>query len=174
MAVNDRYRSAPSVRPCRPNDARKTTVTAVVTGASARSWEMDSRVRDLPAVGTVFVIDDDPAMRDSLRVLLEVRGLAAECFDSVAAFRASRNAGATGCLILDLHMPRSDGLELLETLAAEGSQLRTIMLSGAFGEGFRARAMAAGAVACIDKPFEPSRLIEAVKAALRAARKDGP
>jgi two-component system, LuxR family, response regulator FixJ len=132
---------------------------------------MDTRVLDFSVDGRVFVIDDDPAVRDSLRILFELRGLHTECFDSVAAFRARGVDIDAGCLIVDLHMPAVDGLELIEALAAEGSPLRMIMLSGAFNDGFRARAMAAGAVACIDKPYEPSQLVKAVQAVLRAGGK---
>jgi len=129
---------------------------------------MVSAAHGKPTDGTVFVVDDDAAMRDSLQALLEVRGFRTRCFESVAAFRACKPGLLPGCVVLDLNMPERNGLELVEALSAEGSRLRVIMLSGGFNDDFKARAMAAGATACIDKPFAPARLIEAVAAALPA------
>ena len=129
---------------------------------------MDSLVRERLADCTVFVVDDDAAMRDSLQALFEVRGFNVECFESAGAFRARHDRDARGCLIVDLNMPEAGGLDMLRMLAVEGYRLPTIIMSGQFGGDYCARARAAGAVACIDKPFEPARLIETVLQAMPA------
>jgi FixJ family two-component response regulator len=129
---------------------------------------MDSLVRERLADCTVFVVDDDAAMRDSLQALFEVRGFRVECFDSARAFRARHGRDTLGCLIVDLNMPEAGGLDLLQMLAVEGYRLPAIVMSGQFSGDYCARALAAGAVACLDKPFEPARLVETVLRAMPA------
>ena len=71
--------------------------------------------------GTVFIVDDDAAVRDSLSILLDAYGLGVEAFDSVAAFRSARAEKHGACLILDQHMPVVTGLEFLAS--SEGNDL---------------------------------------------------
>lgn len=116
--------------------------------------------------GTVFIIDDDEAMRDALRALFEARGISAECFDSGDAFRARHDTSCRGCLIIDLNLSGRSGLEVLEVLLAQGYRLPTLVLSANLRGEFKARAASAGAVACIDKPFEPNHLVETVQSVM--------
>ena len=90
---------------------------------------MEVFVGKQPLASTVFIIDDDAAMRDSLQALFEVRGLRVECFDNAGAFRARHDHNARGCLIVDLDTPDANGLALLRSLAGDEYRLPVIVLS---------------------------------------------
>jgi len=125
---------------------------------------------------TVFVVDDDAAMRDSLRWLLQSIGLAVETYASAEEFLGRYDADQPGCLVLDVRMPGMSGLTLQETLVARGITLPVIVITG-YGEVPTAvRALKAGALDFIEKPFNDDVLLERVRQALdkdrtaRAAR----
>ncbi len=116
---------------------------------------------------SVWVVDDDEAVRDSMRVLLESHGLTVRDFASARAFLADQ-APAEGCLLLDLHMPEMSGLELLEKLRSEHVRIPTIIMTGRSDAGLRARAQRAGAVAFLDKPVDEDELLGSIEQALSA------
>jgi FixJ family two-component response regulator len=116
----------------------------------------------------ISIVDDDPAVRNGLRRLMDVAGLVAETFASAEEFLRSRSMPATTCLILDVHMPGMDGLELQRRLRAANWKIPIIFIS-AHGEEMRARALEGGAVAFFAKPFSTEALLEAIDAA-RAGR----
>lgn len=116
----------------------------------------------------ISIVDDDATVRNGLRRLMDVAGLVAETFASAEAFLASRSMPATTCLILDVHMPGMDGLELQRRLRAANWKIPIIFIS-AHGEEMRARALEGGAVAYFAKPFSTEALLEAIDAA-RAGR----
>ena len=125
---------------------------------------------------TVFVVDDDAAMRDSLRWLLQSIGLAVESYASAEEFLGRYAEDQPGCLVLDVRMPGMSGLTLQETLVARGVTLPVIVITG-YGEVPTAvRALKAGALDFIEKPFNDDVLLERVRQALdkdrtaRAAR----
>ena len=118
----------------------------------------------------VSVVDDDASIRRSVRNLLLSLGFRVETFESAAAFLQSAQRQHTGCLVLDLRMPGMDGLDLLGHLAEAGQRIPTVILTAHGDDDARGRAMQAGAVAFLDKPFRSSALIEAVRAALRVAK----
>jgi two-component system response regulator FixJ len=120
-------------------------------------------------IGTVHVVDDDAAMRDSLRMLLEVSGYAARTHDSGVALleeAARRDANEPGCVLTDVRMPEMDGLELLRRLRALGVRLPVIVMTGQGDVAIAVQAMKAGAVDFLEKPFAVEALLDAVRRAL--------
>jgi len=116
----------------------------------------------------VCVVDDDEAVRDSMRILLESHGLTVRDYASARAFLAEK-APDDGCLLLDLHMPEMGGLELLEKLRAEHVGIPTIIMTGRSDAGLRARAQRAGAVAFLDKPVDEDALLDSIENAFAAS-----
>jgi FixJ family two-component response regulator len=114
----------------------------------------------------VYVVDDDEAVRDSTRLVLESYGMNVRTFGSPTAFLAEMDEAANGCLLLDQHMPGMTGLEFLEVLRANQSALPVIMITARSDAGFRARALRAGAVALLDKPVADDDLVRAIDRAL--------
>ena len=120
---------------------------------------------------TVFVVDDDEAVRDSLTVMLEAEGLAVEAFPSGRALLEALTPGRAGCVVADVRMPDMDGLELLDRLMArDGGRLRVIIMTGHGDVPMAVRAMKAGAVDFIEKPFAPEVIVGVVRRALEARR----
>ncbi|MFP6610110.1 MAG: response regulator transcription factor [Deltaproteobacteria bacterium] len=119
---------------------------------------------------TVFVVDDDTAMRESLRFLVESVGLDVETFERAEDFLERYDAERPGCLILDVRMPEVSGLELQERLAEYGSGLPIIMVTGYGDVPMAVRAMRNGAVDFIEKPFSDQHLIDRVQEAIARDR----
>lgn len=117
----------------------------------------------------VAVVEDDEAVLDSIRVLLETEGYAVNAYPSGRAFLDDLGRAACGALILDLHMPDISGVEAIEALAEAGGRLPVVCITGAADAPEKARALAAGARAVLDKPLDAAALLEAVHAALRKA-----
>jgi two-component system, LuxR family, response regulator FixJ len=115
---------------------------------------------------TVFIVDDDDAVRDSLQVLLESAGITVEAFASPTAFLGSSAPERPGCLLVDVRMPEMDGIELQEALTAANRRLPVIVMTGHADVPLAVRAMKAGAVDFIEKPFEDEVIIETVRRAL--------
>jgi two-component system response regulator FixJ len=121
----------------------------------------------------VFVVDDDPAMRDSLEMLLRSQGLPVSSFDSAVAFLASDAPARSGCVLADVRMPHVDGLELQQRLRETGSALPVILMTGHGDVPLAVRAMKAGAIDFLEKPFEESDLVESVRRGLEHAMRAG-
>ncbi len=119
-----------------------------------------------PPAPTVFVVDDDQAMRDSLRWLIESVGLAVECHDSAESFLESYYPGRAGCLLLDVRMPGMSGLELQEYLNRHEIDIPVIVITGHGDVPMSVRAMKQGAIDFIEKPFNDELLLEAIRRAL--------
>ena len=125
---------------------------------------------------TVFVVDDDAAIRDSLRWLVESIGLSVRTFENAAAFLDAYSPDQPGCLVVDVRMPGMSGLELQEQLNARGITLPVIVISGHADVPMAVRAMKGGAVDFLQKPFDDQVLIERINNAIgrdRRARQDG-
>ncbi|HVW75466.1 MAG TPA: response regulator [Rhizomicrobium sp.] len=115
----------------------------------------------------VYIVDDDEAVRDSMRLLLESSGFIARDFASADLFlRVDSND--MGCLLLDLHMPGISGLELLRLIRARGVRRPVIVISGRRDPMQDADVWAAGASALLSKPFDDQQLLAMVLQALRA------
>ena len=119
---------------------------------------------------TVFVVDDDEAVRDSLAALLESVGVEAATFASGREFLAAHDGRRPGCLVLDLDLPDMTGLDLLAALAAGGARLPAILITGRRASALRARADGAAVIALLEKPFPERALLEAIAAALGGPR----
>ncbi len=119
---------------------------------------------------TVFVVDDDPAMRNSLPRTLRMRGFEVEVFASAPDFLAQYDGKRPGCLVLDLRMPEMSGLELQQRLGDSARFLATIFISGHGGVRESVQAMKGGAMDFIEKPFRTSSLVERIEAAFEQVR----
>ena len=112
---------------------------------------------------TVYVVDDDDAVRDALCQLFASVDLASEPYASGEDFLASYQAGEPGCLVVDLRMPGMSAFEVQEALAARTSNLPVIVITGYGDVESGVRAMKAGAVDFIEKPFKEQALLEMVQ-----------
>ena len=119
---------------------------------------------------TVFVVDDDEAIRISLSRALDKRGYRVEAHASAADFLAVYAAGRPGCLVLDYGIPGMNGLELQRHLNAIGSDLPIIFITGHGGVPESVQAIKAGAIDFLEKPFRQAALIERIDLALDIAR----
>jgi FixJ family two-component response regulator len=114
----------------------------------------------------IAVIDDDEAMQDSLRDLIEAAGLVAQCFGSAEEFLASGLHRQAACLITDILMPKMSGLQLQTRLKEEGCDIPIIFIT-AYGDArMRIQAMREGAVEFLAKPFDHQLLLKTVRAAI--------
>ncbi len=120
---------------------------------------------------TVFVVDDDEAMRDSLRWLIESVGLPVECHPSAESFLESYYPGRSGCLLLDVRMPGMSGLELQEYLHRHEIHIPVIIITGHGDVPMSVRAMKEGAIDFIEKPFNDELLLDAIRNALAVDEK---
>jgi two-component system response regulator FixJ len=113
--------------------------------------------------GVVAVVDDDPAVLDSLKFLLELAGYSVATYDSAIAFLEDRTA-RPACLILDHHMPRMTGLELAARLRGEGTGIPVLLITGSPSPAIVARAAQLGIEKVIDKPPTEDDLLRFVNA----------
>ena len=112
----------------------------------------------------VSVIDDDPAVLDSIKMLLEAKGISVQCHISAIDFLASDTA--ISCIVSDVRMPAMSGLELLEVLKQRKSECPVIFLTGHGDIELAVQAIKSGALDFILKPFDAERLVDAVKDAI--------
>ena len=119
---------------------------------------------------TVFVVDDDRAVRESLRRLLTSVGMTVEVFPSAQAFLAARRAEAPGCLVLDVRLPGLSGLDLQRELASTNATLPIIFLTGHGDIPMSVRAMKAGAIEFLTKPFREQDLLDTIRQAFERDR----
>jgi len=112
---------------------------------------------------TVYVVEDDSAVRDSLVALLESEGFEAVAFRSGDAFLAHFHPVGTACLLLDLGLPGTGGLELLEILGSREHHLPVLVITGNADLRVRARALDLGATAVFVKPSDPDLLIATIR-----------
>ncbi len=114
----------------------------------------------------VFVVDDDDAVRSSLRLLFRSMGLATSCFGSAADFLRSYDAGQPGCLVLDVRMPGMSGMELQHELSVRGAMIPVIFITGHGDIPMAVEAMQHGAFDFLQKPFRDQDLLDRVQRAL--------
>lgn len=117
---------------------------------------------------TIYVVDDDDAVRDSLQALLESRGFAAAAYDSAEAFLAAYRPGGATCALVDLRMEGMDGIALLERLRADGIRLPVVLITGHGDVPVAVRAMKAGAADFIEKPYSNETLLASIARVLDA------
>ncbi|GAB4179321.1 MAG: response regulator transcription factor [Rhodocyclaceae bacterium] len=119
---------------------------------------------------TVLVVDDDPAVRDAVQRLLRSVGLAAIGYASPARLLAHVPDPPPACIVADMRMPEMNGLELHAALKAQGVGAPFILVTGYADLRLAVRAMRAGAIDLIEKPFEDQELIDSVQRAIRSGR----
>jgi len=122
---------------------------------------------------SVFIVDDDADIRDSLSMLLQAAGYETRAFESATALLASEVADKVGCLIADVMMPEMDGISLQKELVDRRSSLQVIVMTGHADIPLAVGAMKAGAVDFLEKPFDETILLESVRRALDRASTAG-
>src|SRR4029453_12132847 len=126
----------------------------------------------MPQSAKVYVIDDDPAMRDSLDFLLGSAGFNVRLFDSALAFLDELPNLEAGCVVTDVRMPGIDGMELLRRMRSGARKLPVIVMTGHGDVPLAVEAMKLGALDFLEKPFEEDRLIGMIETAL-SEQQDG-
>lgn len=119
---------------------------------------------------TVFVVDDDPAMRQSLRWLIESVNLAVETFPAAPEFLSGYDPNRPGCLVLDVRMPGMSGLDLQEELNRRRIDIPIIILTGYAEVPTAVRALKGGALDFIEKPFSDQLLLDRIQQAIASDR----
>src|ERR1700751_798646 len=114
----------------------------------------------------IAIVDDDEAIQDSLRDLMESAGLVAQCFGSAEEFLESGLQSKAACLIVDIRMPKMSGLQLQAKLKEEKYDIPIIFITAHGDARMRIRAMREGAVEFLAKPFDHHLLLKRVRAAL--------
>lgn len=138
-----------------------------------------SAIHHIPAVptrsvsaadtATVVIVDDDKAIRETMRDLLVDQGYAVECFPDGADFLDARQEGQRGCILIDASMPAMSGLDVLQQLRARAVEMPAIMMSGHADLGMAVEAMKCGAVDFLAKPFSCNMLLASIRTALERA-----
>jgi len=122
------------------------------------------------ATPIVFVVDDDVSVRESLEALIRCEGWRPEAFHSADEFLAHPHAATPSCLVLDLTLPGLNGLELQERIAGDRSDMPIIFISGYGDVPKTVRAMKAGAVEFLTKPFKDDVLLSAIRQAIERSQ----
>jgi FixJ family two-component response regulator len=125
-------------------------------------------VKDADAI--VFVVDDDSSIREAIESLVKLAGLRVETFGSAQEFLRSKRADLPGCVVLDVELPGLSGLDLQRELAAHGIKLPIIFITGYGDIPMSVRAMKAGALEFLTKPFRDQDLLDAIEQALERDR----
>jgi FixJ family two-component response regulator len=131
---------------------------------------MQKKLEAPTAQPVVFIIDDDASVRAAISSLIRSVGLRAEVFASVSEFLAHKRSSATSCLILDVRLPGVSGLEFQSELAKANAQIPIIFITGHGDIPMTVKAMKAGAVEFLTKPFRDQDLLDAIQVALERAR----
>lgn len=116
---------------------------------------------------TVYIVDDDPDMRDSLRWLLKTVGLRAVTYATAEEFSRAYVEEGPACLVLDVRMPGTGGLDLFERLAAGGLKIPVLFITAYADVPMAVRAMKSGAAEFLEKPFNGQALLEKIQKAVR-------
>lgn len=117
-------------------------------------------------IPTVFIVEDDPDMRESLVFLLKSLGITTKSYPSAGAFLSEFQTWQPGCLVCDVRMPDMSGLDLFEHLVAAGSRLPVILMTAYADVPMAIRALQAGAAEFIEKPFNAHQMLERIQRAL--------
>lgn len=120
-------------------------------------------------IPTISIVDDDGSVREAIESLMKSVGYNAKVFPSAGDFLKSGHLDDTGCLILDVQMPGMTGLELQDHLIATKSRIPIIFISAHCDAESRARALEAGAVGFLQKPFSEDALLNAINSSLADA-----
>ena len=127
----------------------------------------------MPNSPLISIVDDDESMRASLDNLMRSVGYRAQAFPSAEAFLSSGQMDGTACLILDVRMPGMNGLDLQDHLVASGASVPIIFVTSHIDDDLRARALDAGAVTFLYKPFDENELLDTIDSVLRTRPQGG-
>lgn len=116
---------------------------------------------------TVYLVDDDPDMRDSLRWLMTTVGIRVSVHASAAEFLRDYTPNRPGCLVFDVRMPGTSGLDLYETLVARGERMPVIFITAFADVPMAIRAMKSGAIEFVEKPFNRQELLDRIQRAIK-------
>jgi FixJ family two-component response regulator len=114
----------------------------------------------------VAIVDDDEAVGNAIKVLMRSIGLVAQAFSSGEEFLRSPELRRTGCLVVDFDMPKMSGLDLHNNLSRLGKEIPTVMITAYPSDDIRARALQAGVICYLPKPFNESDLLNCIQGAL--------
>lgn len=114
----------------------------------------------------VFIVDDDESVRDSLQALLDASGYTTDAYESGVAFLDVAKGLAKGCVLLDVRMPKMDGLEVQVRLRGIRPDIPVVIITGHGDVPMAVKAMKAGAIDFVEKPFTESTLLESIERAL--------
>jgi len=142
--------------------------SAARNSSRPRPYLEDQQLQHAPIIS---IIDDDESMRCAVKSLVTSLGFGAYTFASAEKFLQSPHLDHTSCVITDLQMPGLSGVELQKSLLAQGRRIPIIFVTAFPEERLRARAMAAGAVGFMSKPFESETLIKLIDKAMETGRK---
>ena len=123
-----------------------------------------------PSNAIIYVVDDDSSVRTAVKRLIRSLGFTVETFDSAQAFLNHEPHDGPACLVLDIRMPGTSGIQLQEQLAKVGVQIPIIFITGHGNIPMSVKAMKAGALDFIEKPFEDQKLIDAIQAAIARSK----
>jgi FixJ family two-component response regulator len=132
-----------------------------MTKSGPKNWKV--RVAEIPVIS---IVDDDESVREAIESLMKSAGYLPKVFSSAGDFLSSGYLDDTGCLILDVQMPGMSGLELQNRLVAAKCAVPIIFISAHGDAQARARALKAGAVGFLQKPFSEDDLLDAIKSSL--------
>ncbi len=124
----------------------------------------------MPPDPVISIVDDDRSVLDSMARLMRSFGFTVMTFSSAVDFLASANIDETDCLIADVHMPDITGIELHRRLIEAGHSIPTILVTAYLDEIVRERALSAGIVCYMQKPFDETRLVGCLDLALNRGR----
>src|SRR6516162_3616429 len=140
--------------------------TRAVAPFSSSRYRLPTRRKVMNDKTAVHIVDDDPAMRDSLSFLLDVNGFQPYAYDSANAFLSAATINTLSCVVSDIRMPGMNGIELVRKLRSQGATCPVILITGHGDVALAVEAMKAGAVDFIEKPFDDAALLGAIRAAL--------
>lgn len=121
----------------------------------------------------VFIVDDDESVCRALGILLSTYGFEVDTFTSAEKFFSTVPDSALGCLILDIHMPGLDGWETLQNIVKSKIRRAVILISAAKNGGIKERALKAGAIGFLQKPFKDQGLVDLINIAFKKEEKHG-
>ena len=125
----------------------------------------------MPRKAVIAVVDDDHSVREALTSLVRSLGYAAMAFECAEDLLKSKRRGGVSCLIADVQMPGMTGLELYQRLSASGKRIPTILITAYPEDSIRERALAAGVIGYLSKPFVEDDLLTCVRSALTSAHR---
>jgi FixJ family two-component response regulator len=127
----------------------------------------------MPNKPVIAIVDDDESVREATMSLMRALGFFAEAFPCAEDFLKSDGLQRTSCLIADVRMPGMSGLELYRRLVASGKPIPTVLITAHSDDGVRARALQAGIICYLTKPFREDDLLGCIRSALDRGKKKG-